>query len=108
MIQPKPIHRTAYPPPFVLIQQPPVLIVRLPLLERVDGLPLPRYLSDAYNLPQERSGHRRVAVDVHRLAFILRHKLDYIISGTELEVGNGGEDVDFVGCVEDAVEAATG
>lgn len=45
---------------------------------------------------------------MHRLAFVLGHQLDYFIYRAEFGGGYRVEDLEFVGLVEDAVEAAGG
>lgn len=59
-----------------------------------------------HDLRQEGEGNRGVAMTMHRLRVILGEELDDVVDGAEFVAGDGVEDVEFIGGVEDAVEAA--
>jgi hypothetical protein len=107
MIKPKAKNRTAETEALLVAERAPILKVELPLLDRVDRLPLLGDSANLHDLSEERCCEWCCAENMGRLACIMRHDLYNVVNGTELHFRNVHHDLELVRSIEDVAKPAT-
>jgi hypothetical protein len=107
MIKPKAKDRTAETEALLLAERAPVLEVELPLLDRIDRLPLLGDSANLYDLLEERCCKRCCAENMGWLACIMRHDLYDVVNGAELQFRNVHHDLELVRSIEYVAKPAT-